>query len=331
MFAFLWPFVVCVLIGPWLVRRWLKPVQDRKRSDFRFAIYLPFFDRLNQISSAPVNVCKVSHSKIFPLLGWLFLVLACMRPVWLGDPIPVQRPVRNIVLAMDVSGSMGETDFTIQGQPMTRLEMLKRISTDFIQQRRGDNLGLVIFGSEAYTYAPLSPDVKNLLELVSEIGLGIAGEQTALGDALALSVQTGVSSPAESQMVILLSDGYANAGQIEVNEALKLATNQNVKVYTVGIGSDNQTVQDFFGRFQVNPSLDLDEATLQKIAHQTKGRYFRAKTSQEMSEIYHEIDRLEPVVVSDESMRPQKDLFYWPLMMSLLCFLWAFWQKENAQ
>ena len=218
---------------------------------------------------------------------------------------------------------MAEEDFDLKGYPVTRLDMLKTLTDNFITSRTGDNIGLVIFGSEAYIYAPLSPDIKTLRELKSEIGIGIAGTQTAIGEALALATQNSASVPAESRIVILMSDGYANAGSVNVEDGLKLAQNQGVKVYTVGIGSSAKVVQDFFGAIQINPSLDLDEKTLTEIAEKTGGKYFRAKTTKELAEIYALINKLEPVEQNEHFIQPRKELFYWPLLVGMCFFLLA--------
>ena len=319
MFSFLSPFVILLLPLPWVVRRFLKPVS--KNTIKTGAIKVPFFERIKKISGKEIGISKTNPW--WAILAWAFLVVAAMRPVWLGNPVPVQNKARNIMLALDVSGSMGEEDFDLKGRPVTRLDMLKVLTDDFIQTRAGDNVGLVIFGSEAYIYAPLSPDIKTLRELNSEIGIGIAGTQTAIGEALALATQNSASVPAESRIVILMSDGYANAGSVNVEDGLKLAKNQGIKVYTVGIGSTAKMVQDFFGVIQVNPSLDLDEGTLQKIADETGGRYFRAKTTEDLNEIYDKINELEPVEQNENFIRPRKELFYWPLILGMICYLLA--------
>lgn len=324
MFSFLWPFVACVLPLPWILRHILKPAPTTQNTQEAYAIYVPFFNRLNEIKSAHVQKSKNNFPKTPLILAWCFLVLACMRPTWLGEAIPVNQAAHNIILTMDVSGSMGEQDFSMNLMPLTRLEMLQRISQDFIKTRTGDNLGLIIFGSEAYTYAPLSPDTKTLKELINEIGVGIAGTQTAIGEALALAIQTGRTVPADKQIIILMSDGYNNAGKVSIKEAIDLAKNQNIKIYTVGIGSDAKMVKNFFGTFQVNPALDLDEKTLTTIAQETGGKYFRAKTSEEMKDIYETINKMEPVMRPTEFIRPQKGLFYWPLAASLFLFGWCF-------
>lgn len=317
----MWPWFALVLPLVWGVRRLLKPAEPIHPTSG--AIRVPFWDRLYAIKTARVSAEVSKLSRWFCLGAWIFLVLAAMRPIWWGEPIANQKSSHNIMLALDVSGSMEEPDFDLNRRPATRLQILKVVSDEFIQSRTGDNLGIVIFGSEAYTYAPLSPDIQTLRELLGEIGIGIAGNQTAIGDALALAVQGVASVPTDSQIVILMSDGMSNAGRVSVDEAVKLATGQGIKVYTVGIGSDAKMIQDFFGLIQINPSQSLDEKTLQEIAQKTGGRYFRAKSTQELADIYAMINQLEPVERETEYIRPRKDLFFIPLLIAMLLLVLA--------
>ncbi len=320
MLSFMWPWVAIVLPLAWGARRLLEPADAVH--PMTGAIRVPFWDRLGIIKTAKVSAETSKWSELLSIAAWVLLVAAAMRPVWWGKPILNQQSSHNIMLALDVSGSMEEQDFDLNRHPATRLQILKAVSDDFIRSRSGDNLGIVIFGSEAYTYAPLSPDIKTLRELLGEIGIGIAGTQTAVGDALALAVQGVASVPTDSQIVILMSDGVSNAGRVSVDEAIKLATAQGIKVYTVGIGSDAQMIQDFFGMVQINSSQSLDEKTLQHIAQKTGGSYFRAKSTQELADIYATINRLEPVERDAEFVRPRQDLFFIPLLMAMLLLAW---------
>lgn len=317
----MWPWFAIILPLAWGARRLLKPADSIHPTTG--AIRVPFWDRLNVVKSARIGSEISPVSKWFCLGAWLFLTLAAMRPIWWGDPIPNRQSFRNIMLALDVSGSMEEQDFDLNRRPATRLQILKAVSDDFVQSRVGDNLGIVIFGSEAYTYAPLSPDIQTLRELLGEIGIGIAGTQTAIGEALALAVQGVVSVPTDSQIVILMSDGVSNAGRVSVDDAVKLAVGQGIKVYTVGIGSDAQMIQDFFGLLQINSEQNLDEKTLQEIAQKTGGLYFRAKSTQELADIYATINQLEPVERETDFIRPRKDLFFVPLLMAMLLLAFA--------
>lgn len=325
MYQFVWPFVLCLLPLPWLIRHLVPPMP--RRTGTGAALRVPFFKILTQIGT-PISTNTRGVSSVLWSLAWCCFILAAMRPLWLGEPIILPQEARNIVLTLDVSGSMEEQDFNIQGRPMTRLDTVKILADDFIQQRSGDNLGLVIFGSGAYTYTPLSPDTKTLRSLLGEIGIGIAGTQTAMGDALALAVQTAITVPAKSRIVILMSDGYANAGSVSVEEAVGLAKKADVKVYTVGIGSDPQSLQGMFSMPQLNSVLDLDEKTLKKIAQETGGQYFLANSSQELKQIYDIINALETTQSKDVTLRPRKELFYIPAALGLLLWFLALYRRS---
>ncbi|MBR4927677.1 MAG: VWA domain-containing protein [Alphaproteobacteria bacterium] len=316
---FIWPWAVLFLFLPFLARKIL-PARVGSKNTIPLALRVPFFNRL---SSFLVEGKPQSNRKIAWLLAlsWVAFVVACMRPVVFDEALTLPYQARNIMLTIDVSGSMAEQDFDINGRPVTRLTMVKKMADDFIQKRSEDNLGLVIFGSKAYLYAPLSYDKKTLRSLFNEVGIGIAGEQTAIGDALAQAVKGVVSAPSDSRVVILLSDGYANAGAVKVDEAIELAKKQKVKVYTIGIGSNEQLVRSFFGTMAVNPSLNLDEKMLTQIAEQTDGQYFRAKTTAELQDIYNVIDALEKADSDTYAVRPRHELFYIPLIVSMILLM----------
>ncbi len=322
MYQFIWPIVLLLLPLPLLLRQVLK-ASSFASLGAAGALKVPFFERIQQLNASPAR----SERLIPPILwviAWFCFVVAAARPVWLGEPVTLNKDARNIMLTLDVSGSMEESDFDMKGRPLTRLEMVKRLAKDFINERKGDNLGLVIFADEAYTYAPLSPDTKTLSGLMNEINLGIAGTQTAMGDALAMAVQAVASVPENARIVILMSDGFANAGVIQMQEALELAKNANVKVYTIGIGSDKKTVQDFLGFIQMSGNLDLDEETLNQIAKQTGGQYFRAKSTEDLAEIYRLIDQLETSEAEDITVQPRKEMAFLFILAGLGFWLIAF-------
>lgn len=324
MSIFLWPFSFLLLFLPFAVRL-LLPSQENQQ--YTMALRVPFFERVKSYA-VKESSRTVSKGRFFLILAWVCFVIAAARPVWYSEPTSVPQKARNIVLALDVSDSMKEQDFDIKGKPVTRLAMVKAVVDDFLKNRLQDNIGLVLFASEAYTYAPLSFDNKTLRQMLKEVGFGIAGQMTAIGDGLAMSVQNAVKVPAESRIVILLSDGYANAGSISVAEAVKLAQKQNVKVYTIGVGSEPQFVQDLFGTSLINPASDLDERMLMEIAQQTGGNYFRAKSTEDLKQIYILIDQLEKTPQNTLSIRPRKELFYFPLLagMFFLLIAWLKWR-----
>lgn len=322
---FIWPFAFLFLLLPIFVYFIFPKVKEE--NNFH-ALKIPFFERIKACGASVSYKDGKKHGRFFFILAWVLLTLASARPVWYPSASETPLNAKNIVLSLDVSESMAEQDFQIGTTLVDRLSAVKKVVTDFLNKREKDNIGFVLFGNEAYTYAPLSFDKKTLQTLLDEIGIGIAGNMTALGDGLALGVQTALKVPAKSQIVILLSDGYANAGAISVNQAIDIAKRNHIKVYTIGIGTKEKT-QNFYG-MQVPVPTTLDEQTLQKIAHETGGQYFLAETTQNLQEIYKIIDELEQDSTSSQYLRPRKELFYIPLFFSLLCLLLGFIKRRQV-
>lgn len=326
---FLWPFVFILLPLPYFVRHWMKPANNEQTTVIN-ALRVPFFQQISAFALSTTQQYR-PKAKIPLVLMWLFFICAAARPVWYGAVETFPQNARNIVLALDTSGSMQEQDFDVNNKPISRLSLVKTVADDFLAKRIGDRLSLVIFGSEAFTYTPLTLDTQTVRQLLKEVDIAIAGEMTAIGDALALSVANVAKLPAESRIVILLSDGYANAGVVSVPEALQLAKKLGIKIYTIGIGSEPKAIRDFFGFNQlINPAADLDEQTLSTIAEQTGGKYFRAKTTTELKEIYQTIDKLEPIEDKGQSFRPRKELFFIPLLGALVCLFWAIIKRRMS-
>ena len=328
MYQFIWPIVFLILPLPLLCRYLFRGSMNTSQTASG-AIKVPFFERLKKLN-LPTQTNDRRFSPLLWAIVWILLVTAAARPVWFGKPIPLNKEARNIMLTLDVSASMDEQDFDRFNRPITRLEIVKMLAKDFIQKRAHDNLGLVIFGSEAYTYAPLSPDTKTLIGLLDEIGIGIAGDQTAMGDALAMAVQSVASVPDNNRIVIFMSDGFANAGNISIEEALKIAKDTHVKVYTIGIGSDKQALQDFFGFVQMNATADLDEETLRTIATETGGQYYRAKSSGDLQKIYDLIDKLETSNTEDGAIRPRKEMAFYLILLALALWVAGFIMEKYA-
>lgn len=326
MSIFLWPFAFLFLILPFAVRFFLPPQENQGSVQ---ALRVPFFERVKSFTTVGQTIV-VHQERKWLVLAWVLFVLAAMRPVWYDKQVPLPQEARNIVLDIDVSGSMQETDFDLNGKPVSRLSMVKAVVDDFLKKREQDNVGLVLFGSEAYTYVPLSFDKKTAQALLKEVAVGMAGEMTAIGDGLAMGVQNAIKVPAQSRVIVLLSDGYANAGVVSVSEALSLAKKNNVKVYTIGVGSDIKEVDSFFGTSLINPAADLDEKTLSEIANQTGGQYFRAKSTDDLKQIYSIIDKLEKSPQKELTVRPQKELFYLPLIGGLF-FLALAWLNRRRK
>lgn len=312
MIHFEWPWLLLALPLPLLVR-WLLPA---KMTVEQAALKVPFLDDFTDAETKTAT----SNQK-WPLLiasiAWVLLVIACTRPQWLGEPIEQAVSGRDLMLAVDLSGSMEVQDFVINKQAVDRLTAIKYVATDFINRRVGDRLGLILFGTQAYLQTPLTFDRKTVMTLLNESAIGLAGDNTAIGDAIGLAIKRLKNQPAESRVLILLTDGANTAGEVSPLKAAELAAASKLKIYTIGVGADEMVVRSFFGNRKVNPSADLDENTLVKIAESTGGRYFRARNADELNNIYMLLDQLEPIEKDKQFFRPRTDLFYWPLALAL--------------
>ncbi len=241
-----------------------------------------------------------------------------MRPQWLGDFVEFPVSGRDLIMAVDLSGSMQEEDFLLRGQRVDRLTATKFVAGDFIDRRIGDRIGLILFGERAYLQAPLTLDRKTVKTLLYESAIGLAGRATAIGDAIGLAVKRLRLRENANKVLILLTDGANSAGEVEPIEAARLAAREGLKIYTIGVGADEMVVDFFFGSRKINPSADLDEKTLNEIADMTGGRYFRARDTQELDEIYVLLDELEPVERDVRRFRPRKSLYFWPLTIAMI-------------
>jgi Ca-activated chloride channel family protein len=312
MITFAWPWLLLLLPLPLLVY-WL----PKKRSDrTSAALVIP-----KLLSNISVNI-TTQTSKKPPLmvltLCWLLTVLALSQPEWLGDAIDIPTEGREMMIAVDLSGSMQIEDMSLNGSAVNRLDMLKVVLGDFIERRIGDRLGLILFADDAYMQTPMTFDRKTVKQMLDESVLGLVGRKTAIGDAIALAVKRFDAKQESNKILLLLTDGQNTAGKITPEQALELAVARDITIYTIGIGADVMLQKSLFGTRRVNPSSELDERTLTMLAKQTGGKYFRAKDSQGMELIYSLLDQLEPVEQDQQQMRPLTALFYWPLSLALL-------------
>jgi Ca-activated chloride channel family protein len=296
---------------PWLLRLSLPPASERSEA----GLFAPFL-HTNIAAGAANNSSQHTLARWHILLGlcWLLLVAASLRPQWLGEPLPVPETGRNIMLAIDVSGSMEAQDLaTGSDASLTRLDVVKQVAGNFIERRAGDRVGLILFGTQAYVQAPLSFDTHTVRRFLSESAIGIAGRETAIGDAVGLALKRLSKAPGERAVLVLLTDGVNTAGAVTPQQAARLAAQSGLRIYTIGVGAQEMKVRSFFGTRTVNPSADLDEAILRAMAEGTGGRYFRAREVAELEAIYRELDALEPAAGADRQLRPVTALYPWPL------------------
>jgi Ca-activated chloride channel family protein len=312
MITFAWPWLLLLLPLPLLVY-WLPQKRNDRTSA---ALIIP-----KLLSNISVNITTQTSKKsplIILALCWLLTVLALSQPEWLGDAIDIPTEGREMMIAVDLSGSMQIEDMSLNGSEVNRLDMLKVVLGDFIERRVGDRLGLILFADDAYMQTPMTFDRKTVKQMLDESVLGLVGRKTAIGDAIALAVKRFDAKQESNKILLLLTDGQNTAGKITPEQALELAVARDITIYTIGIGADVMLQKSLFGTRRVNPSSELDERTLTMLAKQTGGKYFRAKDSQGMQLIYSLLDQLEPVEQDQQQMRPLTALFYWPLSLALL-------------
>ncbi len=311
-FEFAWWWVFFCLPLP-LLFYWLLPPTNREEPALRLSTY----HALGEVEHSPSSQ-TIRWPMLLLIIVWLLTVIAAARPLWIGKEIQMPATGRDLLIAVDISGSMKVEDMVVNGTQIPRITAVKDIVGDFVSRRKGDRLGLVLFGTNAYLHVPLTFDRNVVTQQLHEAQLGFAGEKTAIGDAIGIAVKRLKDRPADSRVVVLLTDGANTAGEVDPKKAADLAKTAGVKIHTIGLGADSMSVRNFVFTRTVNPSTDLDEKTLTYIAEQTGGQYFRARNPEQLEAIYDIIDKLEPIELEDETYRPSKELFFWPLGTAIL-------------
>jgi Ca-activated chloride channel homolog len=316
MWSLAWPWALIALPLPWLVYRLLPEALGLSEAGLRVP-NLTSFETLKDRS----DVEQLLNWRVWvAVLAWSLLVLAAARPERIGDELDVPVAGRNLMLAVDLSGSMDQKDFELAGRRVDRLTATKAVASDFIVRREGDRIGLILFGERAYLQVPLTLDRDTVKILLLEAEIGLAGEKTAIGDAITLAVRRvhEQKEDAGEQVLVLLTDGANTAGEVQPLKAAQLAQQVGLRIYTIGIGAESMDVSSLVGgRRAINPSADLDEATLTQIAQLTGGRYFRATDTASLQDIYALVDDLEPVEEPESGFRPVKSYYFWPLGLAL--------------
>jgi len=321
MLEFSWPWLALLLPLP-LVVRWL----SRSGSNAGAALRAPFYqDWQELIGQQETRNNGGGNAFILLLMSllWLCLVAAACRPNWVGDPINLPTSGRDLMLAVDISGSMAQEDMVINDRALPRITVVKAVVNEFVRQRQGDTLGLILFGSQAYIQSPLSFDLQTLQVLMDEAQVGFAGKQTAIGDAIGFAIKRLRERQQSSRVLILLTDGADTASTLPPMRAADLAAKAGIRIYTIGVGATEMEIGGLFGsRFgarTVNPSADLDENTLRGIAEATGGQYYRARNPAELQKAYSDIATLEPIEQDSQPLRPRRSLLHWPLLAALVC------------
>ena len=306
-FAYLWIFVLLPL--PWLLQRILPP---RRRSEV--AVRVPFGARLQAAMTrggGASTIARKSRRQLVPGLIWILLLVALTRPQRLEPPVTKELPTRDLLLLVDLSGSMRQEDFTnTAGKTVDRLTAVKEVLGEFLMRRKGDRIGLIVFGDAPFLQAPFSTDLNLSAQLLDETAIGMAGGRTAFGDAIGLGITLFDESDAPAKTIIALTDGNDTKSQVPPVEAARIAKKRNIRVHTVAIGDPTTLGEE-----------KLDEETLREVAETAAGSYFFAADHQQLAGIYEELDRIETRKVNVISHRPRRDLFYWPLLAAVLLSL----------
>ena len=314
MIRFEWTWVLAALPLPVFVLLLLPPVKSRGHASLR----VPATGLFVAPSRERGRRMKRSLRFVLPWLAWLFLVVAASRPQWVGDVGSLPISGRDLLLAVDISGSMETKDFFVDETPVDRLSATKRVAGEFIGRRMGDRIGLILFGTRPYLQAPSTFDRMAVRTLLDEAVVGLAGKETAIGSAIGLAVRRLRGRPEGDRVLILLTDGANTAGELDPLRAAELAAAEGIRIHTIGVGADEMLIRSLFGLRRVNPSTDLDEQTLTRIAERTGGRYFRARDSAQLEQIYGLLDAIEPVPDMRSGLRPVRALYPWPLAASIL-------------
>ena len=315
MLHLVWPWLIAAVVAPFLVARLAPRAPDAAGAPIR----IPYFEEATGWQDrAPAPGARVR--RVIALLAWCALVLAAARPQWVGDPVSLPVHGRDLMLALDLSGSMREEDMKSGTGFERRIDVVKRVAGDFVERRSGDRVGLILFGSRPYLQAPFTLDLDTVSEMVSEAVLGLAGEQTALGDAIGLAVKRLREGTMEERVLVLLTDGADTASRVDPLSAARFAAAEGITIHAVGVGADEEVASSWLGPLRSRARSALDESTLQAIAQMTGGRYFRARDTAELAEIYRLIDELEPIAGGAEVFRPTRELFHWPLGFSVALF-----------
>ncbi|WP_430414836.1 vWA domain-containing protein [Marinobacter adhaerens] len=321
-----WPWALVLVLLP-LILKWRKPGAQ--------SVDAPVLPVGHWLSDLP-GVSRRGNAvplwqQLLLFLMWTLLVAALARPQHVGEQVQMPVSGRDLMLVVDISPSMDEQDMVLQGRSINRLQAVKRVLDDFISRRQGDRLGLILFGTEPYVQAPLTFDLETVRTLMREAGLGMAGRATAIGDAVGLATKRLRNRPQDQRVVVLLTDGANTAGEITPDKATEIAAAASIRLYTIGIGAESMVQRGLLGSRRVNPSRDLDENLLTRMAQQTGGEYFRARSLPELELIYESIDRLEPIELEGKFYRPVTELYVWPAGLAVILWLALFLVRHGRE
>lgn len=292
-------------------------------------VMVPFFNNIATLINQDKLILSKRNIWFFLYISYLLLLIALSGPKWVGNPQPITQDSYNIMLALDISPSMGIDDMNINGRAATRLEAVKKAAKQFVINRSGDKIGLILFGERAYLLTPLTYDQKNLLMRLDDATVGLAGKSTSTGDALGLAIKKLQDVPVKGRMIVLLTDGASNSGILPPLHAAKIAKDDGIKIYTIGLHSETNP-KSFSGMFfNANGFSDLDEDTLRSVAETTGGKYFLATNPKSLQKIYSDIDKITKSTQDEKTIRPQQEYYPWLLVLGFCLFLYLLAKQSN--
>ena len=308
MLVFAHPWIFIFVLLPLLLRVALPAYREAKQ-----AVRVPWFQRVaSLVGGTPSEGAVVADTRwaalVFRSVLWVLLVVALARPQFVEPAISRITPTRDLLLLVDLSGSMEAEDFTNQkGEKVDRLTAVKEVLDEFLTRREGDRVGLIVFGNAAFVQVPFTQDLKVCRQLLNETAVRMAGPRTAFGDAIGLGITLFERSENEDKLMIALTDGNDTGSQIPPAEAASIAKDKGIVIHVVGVGDPSSTGEE-----------ELDEEALKAVADNTSGQYFHANDREELESIYTEIDKMGTREVESEAFRPRRDLFHWPIGAFLL-------------
>lgn len=309
---FLSAWMLAFLPLPWIIRRFIKPVSQQQNPLLAPQIMARVAEQIPQNKIIKDGRKKARIPLLFILL-WSLLILAAMRPIWYLNPTPFEVSGKELMLAVDLSGSMRKEDMYLGGDDVNRLVAVKSVVSQFIEQRKGDRIGLIVFGTQAFLQSPLTFDLHTVKTLLNETEIGMAGNNTAIGDAIGLTLKHLEKTKKNQQtkaVLILLTDGSNTAGRVDPIKAAEKAKQLGLKIYTVGVGRiQDRTGLDIF----LAGKSEMDIESLKRISKITNGQFFQANDTQQLSKIYQYINQLESSDHEVNNYRHRSELYVWPL------------------
>lgn len=324
MIVFNYPWLLLLVLLPPVMRLLVSPYREPRK-----AIRVPWFQRmatlLQQTPSTGAVIAKANKTELFVLwFLWLLIVVSLARPQFLEPPVSRILPTRDLMLLVDLSGSMETKDFiNLKGERVDRLSAVKEVLDDFLTRREGDRVGLIVFGNAAFVQVPFTLDLEATRQLLQETESRMAGPRTAFGDAIGLGITLFERSDVENRVMLALTDGNDTGSKVAPAQAARIARDNNILIHVIGIGDPTAVGEE-----------KLDEQALTAVAAVTGGRYFHAADRDELEEIYAELDRIDTREVESESYRPRSDLFHWPLAAFLILGMLlhaSLWLRDRAR